>query len=154
MKMIKGISSKYGYTLLELMVVLALFAIVFSISIPSIRSVLINREKKELMTFRRDIIFARNSAIVENTNYTLNIYINKNSYQIVRHGKKNETIKNVTFENDIKIISNNFSSSLRFTPTGAPNKAGTIRLTNKKGDNIEISITPATGKVNLSIKSK
>lgn len=150
----KNLKGKYGYTLLELMVVLALFAILFSMAIPSIRSVFINLEKRELMTFRRDIIFARNSAIVENTNYTLNINRSKNSYQIIRHGSKSETIRNVQFENGIRILSNNFSSSLSFTPSGAPSKAGEIKLTNKKGENIKITITPATGKVNLYIDGK
>lgn len=146
--------SKLGYTLLELLAVLALFAIVFSISIPSIRSIFINLEKRELMTFRRDIINARNSAIIENTYYTLNVNVRNNSYQIIRHGTENETIRNVKFENGIKIISNNFSSSLRFSPTGTPYKAGTIKLTNKKGQNIEITITPATGKVNIYFNGK
>lgn len=149
MKKNKHISSKSGYTLLELVVVLALFAIVFSISIPSIKVIFINIEKRELMTFRRDIINARNSAIVENTYYTLNINVKNNSYQIIKHGSQNETIRNVKFENGIKILNNNFNSSLNFSPTGSPNKGGTIKLTNKKGEIIEITITPATGKVNI-----
>lgn len=149
MKKNKHISSKSGYTLLELVVVLALFAIVFSISIPSIKVIFINMEKRELMTFRRDIINARNSAIVENTYYTLNINVKNNSYQIIKHGSQNETIRNVKFENGIKILNNNFNSSLNFSPTGSPNKGGTIKLTNKKGEIIEITITPATGKVNI-----
>lgn len=106
-------------------------------------------EKRELMTFRRDIINARNSAIVENTYYTLNINVKNNSYQIIKHGSQNETIRNVKFENGIKILNNNFNSSLNFSPTGSPNKGGTIKLTNKKGEIIEITITPATGKVNI-----
>lgn len=149
MKKNKHISSKSGYTLLELVVVLALFAIVFSISIPSIKVIFINMEKRELMTFRRDIINARNSAIVENTYYTLKINVKNNSYQIIKHGSQNETIRNVKFENGIKILNNNFNSSLNFSPTGSPNKGGTIKLTNKKGEIIEITITPATGKVNI-----
>ena len=65
-------------------------------------------EKRELMTFRRDIIYARNSAIVENVNYVLFIDKANNSYQIKKQGNKEEIIRNVKFENGIKIVKNNF----------------------------------------------
>ncbi|NLV88640.1 MAG: prepilin-type N-terminal cleavage/methylation domain-containing protein [Tissierellia bacterium] len=154
MKFNRELSSKYGYTLLELIVVLSLFAIVFSLAIPSIKSIFINMEKRELMTFRRDIIYARNSAIVENVNYVLFIDKANNSYQIKKQGNKEEIIRNVKFENGIKIVKNNFYNTLRFSPTGSPNRAGSVELTNMNGDVIEITITPATGKVNLYINGK
>lgn len=141
--------TRSGYTLLELVAVLALLAIIFSISLPSIKGILISKERSELMTFRKDIIYARNRAIIENTYYTLNVNKTNNSYQIIKHSKKNETIRNVKFKNGIKILNNNFESSLSFSPTGTPNKGGTILLTNTNGDIIEITITPATGKVNI-----
>ncbi len=147
-------SSKFGYTLLELIVVLALFAIVLSVAIPSVRIIFNTQEKKELMEFKRDIIFARNSAVVENGLYILNVSKKDNSYQIVKKDKRTVVIKEVKFSKGIRIVNNNFDSSISFLSTGAPNKGGTIKLSNKKNHNIELTILPATGKVNLYIDGK
>ena len=80
----KNCNSEYGYTLVELLVVIALFAIVLSIGIPSTKIIFNTREKKELMEFKRDIIFARNSAVVENCNYILYVYVDRNRYKIAK----------------------------------------------------------------------
>ncbi len=146
---IKKLISKFGYTLVELLVVLALFAIVLSIGMPNIKVIFKTRERVELSQFKRDIVFARNSAIVENCNYTLYLYPGENRYQIIKISKNITTIKDITLSNGVLIKGNNFNNSVSFSPTGAPNKAGTIFLTNKKNQNIEITIEVATGKVNL-----
>ncbi|WP_353095916.1 GspH/FimT family pseudopilin [Tissierella praeacuta] len=113
------------------------------------------REKKELMEFKRDIIFARNSAVVENCIYILYVDVNKNSYRIAKdNGINAKTIKKVSLSNGIKIKGNNFNGYTKFYPSGAPNNSGTILLTNRKKQNIEITITPATGKVNLYVKGR
>lgn len=146
---IKKLISKYGYTLVELLVVLALFAIILSIGMPNIKVIFKTRERVELAQFKRDIIFARNSAIVENCNYNLYLYPDENRYQIIKISKNITTIKDITLSNGVLIKGNNFNNSVTFSPTGAPNKAGTIFLTNKKQQNIELTIEVATGKVNL-----
>lgn len=151
----KNCNSEYGYTLIELLVVIALFAIVLSIGIPSTKIIFNTREKKELMGFKRDIIFARNSAVVENCNYILYVYVDKNRYKIAKeNGLIVTIIKDIKFCNGIIIKGNNFNSIMKFHPNGTPNNAGRILLTNSKKENIEITITPATGKVNLYINSK
>ena len=147
----KSHSRKRGYTLVELLVVLAILAIVLSIGMPSIRIIFNTSEKKELMEFKRDIIFARNSSIVENCAYTLLLDVEKNGYRIK---KENKTIKNIKFSHGIVLKSSNFGASVYFTATGAPSKAGTISLTNRKKDKIQITINVATGKVNLYINGK
>lgn len=151
----KNCNSKYGYTLVELLVVIALFAIVLSIGIPSVKIIFNTREKKELMEFKRDIIFARNSAVVENCLHVLSIDVPQNSYKILKDdGKSLIVIKSIKFSNGIIIKGNNFNSSMSFYPTGTPNIGGTILLTNRKRQKIEITITPATGKVNLYMDGK
>ncbi len=151
----KNCNSKYGYTLVELLVVIALFAIVLSIGIPSVKIIFNTREKKELMEFKRDIIFARNNAVVENCNYILYIYVDRNSYKIAKDiGGTVKVIKEKKLSNGIIIKGNNFKDSTSFRPTGAPSEPGKIMLSNSKKDKIEITITPATGKVNLYINGK
>ncbi|MCK9442985.1 MAG: GspH/FimT family pseudopilin [Tissierellaceae bacterium] len=144
-------TDKYGYTLIELMVVIALIAVILSISLPGIESIFISMEKRELMELKRDLVYARNSAIVENVNYGFIVNKGKNIYSITRQEKVSKIIKKVELKNGIEIVGNNFGSSLTFTPSGAPAGGGTLDLINKKGQSIEITITPATGKVNLYV---
>lgn len=154
MEVLKYKRTRYGYTLLELLVVVALIAIVLSVGIPSLQIIFNTKEKKELMEFKRDIIFARNSAVVENKIYVLYLDNANNSYKISKVDKKTAIVKDIQLSNGIKMKGNNFNSSISFLPTGAPSNAGTILLTNRKKQKIEITITPATGKINLYIKDK
>ena len=139
-----------GYTLVELIVVIALVGIVLSISIPSIKIIFTTSEKKELMEFKRDLIFARNSAVMENKVYSIDLDIVENQY-FIRKSNKNgkKLIKKKKFVNGIVLKEDNLDHYITFYPTGSVEKAGTIRLSNRKKEKIYITITPATGKVNL-----
>lgn len=154
MEILKYKLTKYGYTLLELLVVVALIAIVLSVAVPSLQTIVNTKEKKELMEFKRDIIYARNSAVVENKIYILELNIKNNSYRISKVDKTTKIVKDVKFSNGIKLNRNNFGDTINFLSTGAPSDSGTISMTNRKKQKIEITITPATGKVNLYIKDK
>lgn len=145
-----NINSKYGYTLVELIVVLALFAIILSIGIPSIKNYFNTRERIELMEFKRDIVFSRNSAIVENCKYIFYLFPKENRYLIKKIDGEDITLKDVFLSNGIVIENSNFkSSAIEFNATGSPSQGGTVRLKNKKGQRIEIRVEIATGKVNI-----
>lgn len=141
-------NSKYGYTLVELLAVIALFAIILSIGFPSLKSYYKTKERIELMEFKRNIEFARNSAIVQNCNYIIYLYKSENKYEVQKISKGIISLKTVEL-NTITLINNNFNDSISFTPTGAPSQAGTILLKDRKGNTIEITVEVATGKVNL-----
>lgn len=144
-----------GYTLVELIVVIALIAIVLSIAIPSIRVIFITSEKKELMEFKRDLIFARNSAVMENSIYTIEFNLEKNQYSMIRGKGINKIVtKEKKFVNGIKLKNDNLDHYVTFYATGSPEKAGTIELTNKNNDKIYITVVPATGKINLKFNSR
>lgn len=151
MEILRHLKGKSGYTLLELLVVLALFAIVLSIGIPSARVLFRVREKDELKTFKRDIMHIRTSAIVDNCEYRLTLDADKNSYMLSKVEEKAKNIKTVCFEHGIVLGKYQDAYTISFYSTGAPNKGTTIRLTNSKGEKVEIAITPATGSVNLKI---
>lgn len=139
-----------GYTLIELIVVIALIGIVLSVAVPSFEIILRTSEKKELMEFKRDLIFARNSAVMERQTYFIVLDNEKNLYRIERPIKEGQNIiKMKKFVNGIVLKTNNLDDNIAFYPTGSPDKAGTIQLSNKKGERIDITITPATGKVNI-----
>lgn len=135
-----------GYTLLEVIVVLALIGIFLSISIPNLRIISNFQEKNEMKTFRRDIIAAKNKAIMEGTIYVLNIERKINSYNIKISG---ETVKDVELVYWHIIPGNTLENRIEFSPTGVPNGGGTIRLKNKKGKITELTISPVTGKINI-----
>lgn len=149
MEILNNKSNKQGYTLVEVLVVLALITIVLSVSIPRFSLVFNTAEKKELMEFRRDLIFARNKSVMENVIYTVKLNNINNSYQIIRNDKKLSIIKDKELSHGIVLKKNNFGNAIDFYPTGAPKVGGSIELRNRKGQRIEITITPATGKVNL-----
>lgn len=154
MEILKHFKGKLGYTLLELIVVLALFAILLSIAIPSTGIITHIQEKNELRTFKRDILSARNSAVIEKCVYILKIDNDKSEYNISKSTNATYLIKNVDFKYGIKVSPGNLTTRINFNSTGAPSDAGTINLTNRKGEKIEIRITPATGSVNLYINNK
>lgn len=113
------------------------------------------KERKELREFKNDINYARNRAVVESRLYRIDIRTNNNSYLIIKYSKFPETIKKKEFTNGIKVKSTNIENDeLVFNYSGAPKNAGTIYLENSKGETIEITITPATGKVNIYYNRK
>lgn len=144
-----------GYTLVELIVVIALIGIVLSIAIPSIKMVFSTSEKKELMEFKRDLIFARNSAVMENGIYSIELNIVKNQYSVINHKVSDKKlVKKKEFVNGIILEADNLDHHVTFYPTGSVEKAGSIKLSNRKNEKIYITITPATGKINLKFNNR
>ncbi len=149
---IKIIKKCQGYTLLELIVVIALLAILLTIAVPGVRIIGRFQEKDELKTFRRDIISAKNKAIMEATIYSLHINKESNCYTIKTGYSKTSSgniVKTVKFIHWEFYGENNFDNSIRFLTTGAPDKSGTMRIKNKKGKITRLTISPVTGKLNV-----
>lgn len=143
---IKSKKTRQGYTLLEILVVLALISIILSIAIPSIKVIGNFEEKKEMKNFRRDIISARNMAIIEGSIYVLTIYEKDNSYIIKSKG---EVIKNIKLAYWEIMPENTLDSKIKFLSTGSPDKGGTIGLKNKRKKITKLTILPVTGKLNV-----
>lgn len=135
-----------GYTLLEIIVVLALLAILLSISVPSMRIMENFKEKREIKIFRRDIISAKNKAIMEGTIYILSIERKNNRYVITNRSKIIKDVKLVYWE---ILTGNTFNNKIKFTAAGSPDRGGRLRLKNKKGKIIKLTILPVTGKLNI-----
>lgn len=144
-----------GYTLIELILVMALIGIFFSIAMPSTNIIFRTAENNELREFKRDLIFARNSAVFENGIYSIEIDIVKNQYSIIKNkGKGSKFIKRKKFVNGIIFKNDNVDNYITFYSTGSSHKAGTIELSNSKNEKIYITITPATGKINLKYNER
>ena len=141
-----------GYTLIELVIVLALFSILITISVPNFGLLRAYKETQELKEFKRDILFARNQAIVVGEPHKILIDYDLNYYSIVKNG---ETIKSHYFSSGVKVVKKIFHieessiNDIDFNRTGRPSNAGTIFLKNSKSEYYRITISPASGNVNL-----
>lgn len=137
-----------GVTLIELLIVISIISIVLLIPTLKKDKLLTYKERKELMEFKNDLNYARNKALVESTQYLVTIKDNTNSYTIYRD--KNKIVKTNTFKNGIELCKTEVGEkTIRFHSSGAPDIGTTIRLKNRNGTIIKLSITPAVGKVNI-----
>ena len=77
--------------------------------------------------------------------------MNKNSYIIYQHkSAMPKIVKKKEFVHGLQFKSTNIKDrEIIFTQSGAPSHSGEILLRNRKGEDIKITITPVTGRVNI-----
>ena len=138
---------KDGFTLIELIVVLALFSILFSIAAPKLGMLNRYKENEELKICKRDLFFARNQAIVNGKIHYFKLDYSKNSYFIMADGKE---IKRVYFNSGLSLVHNPNISEFTFGRSGAPLESGTINLKTSYNKIFKLSVTPVTGKISLT----
>lgn len=139
-----------GISLVEVLIVISIIAIIVAIPLLNSKSILNYRTKKELREFRNDICYTRNRTVVESQLYSIYIEPDKNMYIVCRQSIVPKIIKEKKFSESIKIIGTNIKNNeISFTYTGAVKNAGTIFLENKDYQDIEITIEPVTGMVNV-----
>ena len=142
--------SSRAFTLIELVMIISILLII--LLIPGLKGdTLLNyKERQELKELKTDINYARNKTIVESKKHIVDIRPYNNSYVIYRLEGSRKIVKRKELTNGIKINKTNIKGNeIIFTYSGAPELAGTIELENRKGKQIQITITPATGKVNI-----
>lgn len=140
--------TRLGYTLIEILVVLALLSILLSMAVPNLSLYKRMKENMELERLKKDLLFTRNSAILEGSDYYVTFYYIKNEYSI-KNIKDNEVIKTVYFKNGIKINNKSKNIVFHFKSNGTIGNSDTILLTNSKGQNFELKLTPVTGNINI-----
>ena len=142
-----------AFTFIELIMVIGIVLIIASIPMLKANAILNYKEKRELREFKNDINYARNKAIIESKKYFIDIRPYSNSYVIYKGEESRKIVRRKELIHGIKINKTNIKGNeIVFTYSGAPEIAGTIELENKKGKEIKITITPATGKVNIHFK--
>lgn len=139
-----------GITLIELILVIALISIILTIAVPKSDFFLNYREKKELMNFKNNIVYARNNAILESTLYKVEIRPNNNYYIIEKFSDKWERVKREDLESGLRFEADYLERiEVIFNPTGAPRQGASIFLVNRKEEKIKLTIAIATGKVTI-----
>lgn len=136
-----------AYTLIELVIVLALFGIFASISVPKLTMISRFKENQELKEFKRDVLFARNQAVVNRKTYFVHLDYIGNSYFLK---DESTTIKRVYFKEGTQLILNPSLSKISFARTGVPSIAGTINLKTSYNKKYYLKVRPVTGKIILT----
>lgn len=137
-----------GYTLMEVLLIIALISVIFAIGMPSMKFISNIKEDKELDEFRKDLLHYRNKAIIDCENYNVYLDYVNNCYYVTNKGTE-DIIKKKTFTHGIRYKNNYNSISFRFTSSGAPSSCGTIYLVNSRKEEFRLSVTPVTGSINL-----
>ena len=141
-------TAKKGYTLIEILIVIALFAILFSISFPSTNFYRTMMERQEIAEFRKDLLYARNMAIIDNRSYYVNFTMVDNSYSVDIGMSK--TIKKKAFGHGLKL--NSGAEPFIFLPSGASDNASTIYINTNRNTRYRISLTPATSRIEIKLE--
>lgn len=136
-----------GFTMIELIVVLALFSVLFSIAIPNSNFVSRTKELQELKEFKVDVFFARNQAIVKGRTHYFKLDYPSNSYFIMSEGNE---VKRCYFVNGITLIHNPAVTEIVFTRSGVPSLGNTIKLKTSDNKRYKLVVNPVTGKITLS----
>lgn len=139
--------NRAGFTLIEIVLVLVLIGILLSIVMPNIGYFKTLHEKLEMREFRRDILWARNKAIIESRDYIVHFYHGENYYRI-RAGAV-ISVKKKCFNSGIRLYKGNNLQKLTFKPDGTVSNAGSIRFFDRKDNEFHLSITPVRGLVNI-----
>lgn len=140
-------NNKRGYTLIELLMVVALISLFLAIAVPRFSFVHAIREKQEIKYLYKDLLYARNKAVVEKKIINFDVDLVKNSYRISEGTKE---IKNVKLENGV-VLEGCINQNMIFNSMGSTsgNTAQTITFRTKSGDWYEITIPVATPNITL-----
>lgn len=147
-------SKRKGYTLIELITVLALFSILLLFSVPNLSFLHKYREYNEVKQFEKDIKYVRATALIENSPVVINFDISNNGYKIIQY---NKVVKEYKFQQGVNLKSINTSSgyltsggtSIEFKTTGAPSSAATIEFDTRYHGKYNITLSVATGRINI-----
>ncbi len=144
---------KRAYTLIEILIVLALISLIMAIAIPSFGILNTIKENQEFSELKRDLLMSRHKAIVENCPYEVKIDVDNNKYEIT--SSSSTLIKSKKFESGLKFIRtvDTTTSVVIFSPSGSPSRSGSFVLKKRNGDKYRFAIVVTSGKLNIySIK--
>ena len=138
-----------GFTVLELMIVIAIVAVLSAIGIPNYISWLPKRHLQSSATdVQAAINLAKMTAIKENTDVELAFDLNNESYTITYTDQDRDgnnflrTIRDKQMNPGINLVDTDFTGEkLTFDSRGLADGSGDITLKNKRGETREIEVT-------------
>jgi prepilin-type N-terminal cleavage/methylation domain-containing protein len=141
--------SRKGFTLVELIIVIAVLAIITTIGGLSLHAYTLNRNlKSAAREIVSDFFVYRARAVSEGKNYRITFDIAGNSYTIQPGTSSPVTKSPLAFGSDIRIIDANFGGgqTVNFLARGTVSPFGNIKLGNSRQSNatIKVNITGRT----------
>ena len=146
-----NMTAKRGYTLIEILIVITLFSIILLIALPNMGFYRLILEKQEIAEFKKDLLYARNMAIVENESYIVYFFKHNNSYSI-KTSETNITIKSKTFGNGLKLDNIDIVGSFIFNPSGAAGNSNSIYINTSRDKVYEVRLSPVTSRVEIVLE--
>lgn len=147
---------KKGFTLLELILVLALISIALGIAINRFSSIDKMRANNEVQNLINDMDFAKIKSIT--TGNTYEIYFLENSYIVKREGKEftNSIERNLSYIRFVDFKTANDGNVIKFNPTGTVSYPGTVSIeVDNKTDEVlikELVVRVGGGYVKIRVK--
>lgn len=151
--LINKVLCRNGLTLIELIVVMAILAIIFTITMPALNNYLANcRLEAACLELQQNIRSTAQDALVEESiYYRINLYRNTEKYRVINMLNR-DGFKEVTLPKDIDLVGTNFYQDvILFSARGMPTTGGTVTLkSNSTGRNMYVIVAPVTGRTRVS----
>lgn len=137
-----------GHTLIEVLLVIVILAIIASMAVPNVKILHRIKSKNEISELRKDILFARNKAIIENNFCSIYFNAESNKY-IIRTNEGSPSIKTKEFNHGVELEDRGNLKVLQFNPNGVPGSSGTLYISDSFGRTHKITVTPVSGRLGI-----
>lgn len=147
-----------GFTLLEIVLVVLILGILALVTAPVIGRVVGGMGiKTEALSLAEDIRYAQHKALGEGTNFQLALNKSTGTYWVYPLADSTDIRKDVAMGDSVAGISSTFPvdtgnldiTYITYLPTGSPNEAGRITLTNSNGGSVSVIVALGTGRVRV-----
>ncbi len=149
----RRIINKNGFTIIELVIVMALFGAILAIALPRLTSISRWQLEGAAGKMAGDLRLARSEAIFSGKVCRVTFFIYSGLYRLTL-AENNQMIQlpeEIFFQGQTTFATDDSDNPfVYFTALGRPSRGGTVILESRNGDKRYIIVTPVTGRVRIS----